>query len=204
MKRLFALHAILFGTASFCFAETLPRVAGPMEHVGITFDGTSIVLTPPKATGLAMTRYEDSYDPPADILNGRAYSSQYGWLVSAAFVPPTDSAVWIEVLSQTPGLLTYEGGMRPMRANHTYAPVFGTADAPLRWEWNGLMHHPWFAAETPGDYAATYRVYIGDSSGNPRPAYGDDTITLTWQFVPEPASLVGLLIGGLLSAGRRR
>ncbi|MEL6796901.1 MAG: hypothetical protein AAFO89_08765, partial [Planctomycetota bacterium] len=115
------------------------------------------------------------------------------------------TAISIEMLSATPGLNVYEGGMRPMLANHTYAPIFGTDGSDSSWEWGGTMHHPWFAVDELGVYEAEFEVFISDAvTGDRLAGFGSETVTLQWQAVPTPGSAVALGLGGLVAARRRR
>jgi len=181
----------------------LPQIDGPMVHVGVFFDGSAVQLTAPTESDLPLINHGESYDAPADVLDDMAFSSQYGFLPSAAFVPPANTGVWIEAVAMSAGLEAYEGGMRTMLASHTFAPMFGTDGSPANWQWNGNMHHPWFAAASPGDYQATFKVYIGDHAGAELGQYASDLVTLTWSVVPEPASIT-LLAASCLAVVRRR
>jgi hypothetical protein len=177
-----------------------------MEHVFVAFDGTNIdvFLENPGNPPLPMLCYPDeSYTPPANILDDKGYSSQFGWQASGAWAPPAGTSVWIRVLDSSPGLETYEGGRRFQIPIHTFAPLFGTASSGPIWQWPGTMVHNWYAAANYGNYQASYEVYFGDTSGNPDPTYGADTITLSWSYVPEPAAVL-LLGAAAFWAGRRR
>jgi hypothetical protein len=185
-----------------------PHVDGAMEHMFVTFDGTNlgVTLENPDHLPLPMLAYPgESYTSPADVLNGKGYSSQFGWSISGIWAPPTGTYIYAKVLDQTPGLETYQGGRRPVLQTHTYAPIFGTAGSPDFWGWPPpyMMCHNWYAASDFGSYEATYNVYLGDSNGVPNPAYGSANVTLGWTYTPEPSTLVLLGIVGLFMLHRR-
>jgi hypothetical protein len=147
----------------------------------------------------------EAYTPPTDVLNGKGYSLQFGWQISGIWSPPAGTNICVQMLNQTPGLETYQGGRRPVLQTRTYAPLFGTAGSDTIWHWPPphMMCHNWYAASNPGSYEATYNVYLGDANGVPNTAYGSANVTLSWTYAPEPAALLLLSLGGLLS-GRRR
>jgi hypothetical protein len=82
--------------------------------------------------------------------------------------------MWVEAVEQTDGLRTHAQG--------TFEPILGTDGAPLRWEWNGTMTHNWSSAFSFGDYAATYRVFVGYFDGTPYPGYSPGEVTLAWAW----------------------
>jgi len=171
-----ALSTLWFGLPGFAAAQHL---GGPMRHIVVTLEGTSLTLT--RADGsdapAPLLRYDETYDPPADVLNGKAYNGQYGWLAGGFLDVPSGAAIWIEVQDQSPGLETYEA--------NTFLPIFGTAGSSIRWAWDGTMKHNWYATSGCGSFQATYRVYVGDEvTAEPRPGYSDATITLTWYALP--------------------
>lgn len=198
---------VLAGSAS---AQVWPQFEGAMKHVLITFDGTNVGVevdhvVNPEPTPLPMVNYGDMHTAPADVLDGKYISSQYGFLADGLISLPQGAAIWIEMTSATPGLEIYEGGMRMMRANHTYEPIFGTDGSDPAWQWNGNMHHPWVAAPTLGDFEAVFNVYIGDETTGARlTAYGDDSVTLDWVAIPAPATAGLMALGGLVGSRRRR
>ncbi|MEL6499454.1 MAG: hypothetical protein AAGJ54_13730 [Planctomycetota bacterium] len=183
---------------------------GGMKHVLITFDGADIGVeldpgTPGLELPLEMRNFGDSYTGNASVLDDTFYSSQFGFLAGGFITLPVGAAISIEMLSATPGLNVYEGGMRPMRANHTYAPIFGTDGSDTSWEWNGNMHHPWFAVDDLGGYEAVFEVFISDAvTGDRLAGFGFDTVTLQWQAVPAPGAAAVLGLGGLVATRRRR
>lgn len=202
--------ASVVAAAGSAGAQVWPQFEGAMKHVLITFDGTNVGveidhLVNPEPTPLPMVNYGDAHTAPADVLDGMYISSQYGFLADGFISLPQDSAIWVEMTSSTAGLEIYEGGMRMMRANHTYAPLFGTDGSDANWQWNGNMHHPWVAAPAFGDYEASFTVYLGDAvTGAPLTGFGSDSVTLDWTAVPAPTSAAVLGLGGLVAARRRR
>ncbi len=202
--------AAVVALAGSADAQVWPQFEGAMKHVLITFDGTNVGveidhLVNPEPTPLPMKDYGDAHTSPADVLDGMYISSQYGFLADGFISLPQDSAIWVEMTNSTAGLEIYEGGMRMMRANHTYAPLFGTDGSDANWQWNGNMHHPWVAAPALGDYEASFNVYLGDAvTGAPLSGFGSDSVTLDWTAVPAPTSAAVLGLGGLVAARRRR
>ncbi|PHQ78342.1 MAG: hypothetical protein COB69_10225 [Phycisphaera sp.] len=191
-------------------AQVWPNVDGAMKHVHITFDGTNVgveidFMINPEPTPLPMMNHGLSHTAPADVLDGKYVSSQYGFLADGFINLPQGSAIWIEMTSATAGLDIYEGGMRNMRPMHTYAPIFGTGGSSSAWKWNGMMHHPWVAAPSLGAFDATFNVYLGDeTTGAPLSGFGMDSVTLDWNAIPAPGSAVVLVMGGIACARRRR
>ncbi len=182
-----------------------PRTEGEMLHVMVALDRdmkmvhvhTDSLPEPPP-----LRNFGEQHFPPADVLDAKGYNDQYGWLADGFISLNPDEALWVELVDQTPGLETYEGGMRSMKQTHTYSPLFTTAGSSPRWRWTGTMVHNWYAASQFGEYDATYRVYLGDLSGTPLGDYMDDTVTLHWSYVPEPAT--ALLFGAALLLRPRR
>ena len=202
--------AAVVGVAGTAGAQTWPQFEGAMKHVLIAFDGTNVGievdhLVNPEPTPLPMVNYGDLHTAPADVLDGKFISSQYGFLADGFISLPQDTAIWVEMTSATAGLEIYEGGMRMMRANHTYAPLFGTAGSDTSWQWDGMMHHPWVAATDAGVYDATFTAYLGDAmTGAPMSGFGTGSVTLDWNAIPSPASAVLFGLGGVACARRRR
>ncbi len=183
-----------------------PQSVGPMEHVNVFWDDQAAALDVQADTVTGLALFDDGmlHTPPSDVLDGKGYNNQPGFLKGEAFAPPTGTGIWVEVLAISPGLETYEGGMRSamMVQTHTYAPILSAVGA--RWLWGGSMHHPWYAAADAGEYSVTYRLYIGDeATGDPLLQYGADTAELSFVMVPEPGTL-GVLLGSSLLVLRRR
>ena len=191
-------------TACTANAQVWPQFESPMIHVLIAFDGTD-VSAHPEGIDLDMINYGDLHTSPADVLDGKYISSQYGFLADGFITLPQDAAIWIEMTDASAGIEAYEGGMRGMRANHTYAPMLGTSGSDNAWKWGGTMHHPWFAAANAGSYWMDVNIYIGDATtGAALAGYGSESVTLSWVTVPAPASAALFGLGGLVVSRRRR
>lgn len=182
-----------------------PRTVGEMEHVMVSLDAATHVIHVHVAdVSLPLRNFGESHFPPADVLDGKGYNDQYGWVADGMIQLDPGQAIWIALLTQTPGLETYEGGMRMMKEHHTYAPIHATAGSPAEWRWDGTMMHNWYAAAAPGSYEATYRVYVGDESGVPLDGFMAGEVTLHWNYVPEPSSTALMLFSAAAALARRR
>ena len=151
------------------------RLGGPMRHIVVDLDGPALVVSFADGSDApaGRRRYDERLEPPADVLEGLAYNGQFGWISGPSLALPADATIWIEVVDQTPGLLTFEAS--------SFEPLFGTDGSVLRWAWDGSMKHNWYAAEACGFYEATYVVYVGDPvRGDPLPEYVPAQITLSW------------------------
>lgn len=190
---------------------SLPQVAGEMKHAMIGFDGTTITAHvddlpgEPATDPVVLVSYpgDDAYTA-GGVLDGTFYSARYGWLAEGFIALPAGGAIWIEQLSATPGLNVYEGGMRMMRENHTYAPLFGTEGSSSAWKWSGTMVHNWYSVDAPGTYDASYRVYIGDeTTGAALTGFGSAVVSFSFVAVPAPSAPI-VALAGLAFATRRR
>jgi len=190
--------------ASAAGAQTWPQTPGDMRHIMISLDSGTNTLTAMVDGGTApqeLYTYAESYTPPADVLDGMFYNAQFGFLGDGFIDPGPGNFLYLELLSGTTGLEVYEGGMRMMKASHTYAPIFGTAGSDTAWQWDATMQHHWFAADVLGSYQADFRVFVGDGAGQEDPAFIADTFTLHFNAVPAPGVLAPL---ALLAVRRRR
>jgi hypothetical protein len=137
------------------------------------------------------------------VLNGKAYNFQYAWNPGGLFTNPPGAAVWIERLSASPELECYDGpGNKMLTVPRTYAPIFGTSGSAAKWPWYGAMAHNSYAVQNPTSpvLSAHYHLYFGDAktgAREPYAAYGDATVTLTWNVdVPAPSAYVTPMMGG--------
>jgi beta-lactam-binding protein with PASTA domain len=195
----------------------------PMSMLSVAFDSvTERLSVVDEATKLGAGVYPamnyvaaGSYDPakPWGILNGgMAISRQLGWddptaqhgngitptgqlVIDIASKYGAEAGIWIELISQSPGLETWfadgmwgVGGTGnaasgtpqvytdangfPIIYDNNYYGIFGTNGSSNRWRWDGSMIHNVYAVPAayitqPNQlFTATYRVYAGDSSGN--------------------------------------
>jgi len=179
----------------------------PMEHIMVSMNGTSIeahVNTSPSSP-IMLERFDgESYDGNAGALDDMYYSDQYGWILDGIVDPGTGNSIWIELASQTSGLETYEGGRRMMIGDQTFDPIFGTDSSAMNWQWSGMMTHNWYAAQSAGDYEATYSIYVGDSAGNAVDGFTPGEVTLNFRAVPTPGSLAFLAMGTVFASRRKR
>lgn len=179
----------------------------PMEHIMVSMNGTSIeahVNTSPSSP-IMLERFDgESYDGNAGALDNMYYSDQYGWILDGIVDPGTGNSIWIELASQTSGLETYEGGRRMMIGDQTFDPIFGTDSSAMNWPWSGMMTHNWYAAQSAGDYEATYSIYVGDSAGNAVDRYSAGEVTLNFRAVPAPGSLAFFGMSTIFASRRKR
>ncbi|MEM9752850.1 MAG: hypothetical protein AAF916_05635 [Planctomycetota bacterium] len=172
-------------------AETSPDASpdDPPFQISVGFDGYD-----PNATSLVLAD-DGPYDAPYDALTNRAYNAQYGWLATGRWGVPAGYTLYVEQLDATDGLEAYEGGLGAdvggqgvvFGPPHALTPIFDTAGTASRWAWGtretGLrMTHHWYATDTPGPHAATYRLYFEhNDTGLLHPDYEPGEITLLWQ-----------------------
>jgi hypothetical protein len=149
----------------------------------------------------------DEFDPskPWAVLTGKAYNFQWAWNPGGVFALPTGAGMWIERLSQTDGLECYFG----KKDMGTYAPILGTAGTSMLWQWGGMMAHNTYAVPSTqtGVVTATYRVFFGDATSGSRVGfenYDDAVVTWTWNTIPEPATVLLLTAGFLITLRRKK
>lgn len=144
-----------------------------------------------------------SFDPaqPYAVLNGTAYSRVYGWYDQGTTGFNGDNFydtytnqlhgtnfVWIEHLGGSPELKTYFINEDMTGDPGTpYTPIFGTDGSSPKWRWDGKMDHNANAVDlrclnaSNQLFTATYHLYIGDTTGNTNPAFGQTTTTWRWK-----------------------
>ncbi|MFZ2971448.1 MAG: PEP-CTERM sorting domain-containing protein [Ferribacterium limneticum] len=183
-----------------------------------------------------------SYDPtqPWSVLQNSAFSRQLGWWAGSGTANValqtnietaygTGASIWIESVAQSAGLETYLAvGKSGVNVNNTttvdplaggYSGIFGTDGSSTKWQWDYMMDHNTYAVLlaylSPNQlYSATYKVYIGDSTGNELAAAAGASTLETWKWqapavmpVPEPETYAMFMAGlGLIGfiARRRR
>jgi hypothetical protein len=195
-----------------------------MIHVWTFYDANSNTLTAEVDGNYATPVLRPlpvgmEFDPNATwaVLTGKAYNYQYGWLPLALFSLPAGAGLWIEPNTQSAGLEAYYR----KKDLEAYTPIFGTASSPSAWQWvGGYMAHNCYAVVDPPaltTYSANYHVYFAhpvtglvsgmDANGVAYDFSGcDDTyVTLTWNTVPEPSTMLLLALAGCPAIlGRRR
>ena len=186
----------------------LPQLhAWPMQHIMLTFDGSTVGAhaDPTAMDPVLLQRFSgESYDGAASVLDDSYYSDQYGWLADGFISLGADEFMWIERVSSSAGLNVYEGGMRMMREFHSYDAILGTDGSSDRWMWGGTMTHNWYSADALGDYEATYFVYVGDANGDAYTQYQGAEVTLYFSAVPAPSAMGLLGLAGFGAMRRRR
>lgn len=143
----------------------------PMKHADISLVGNELSVRLDDTVSTPLLRpleAPDEFDPsmPWAVLSGAAHNFQYAWNAGGFWMPPSGGAVWVELLSATPGLETYYVSGPP--PSTPYTPIFGTDGSSLRWKWSGAMTHNAYAVTDPQlpRYEANYRIYIGsDATG---------------------------------------
>jgi len=180
----------------------------PMEHIMVSMDDTNALhahVATDASNPVEMLRFAgESYDGAASVLNDQYYTDQFGWVLDGIVDPGLGNSIWIEMVSQSDGLSTYEGGRRMMIDMQSFNPIFGTDASSNAWQWSGMMTHHWYAASELGDYEATYSIFVGDSSGNAVDGYAVTNLTLNLRAVPTPAPLALLGLGSLIATRRKR
>lgn len=202
----------------------------PMEMLTVSFNTVNDTLSVAAETTTPVLKVaaNGTYDPtqPWSVLNGTAYSRQLGWndptgaiLSQVQTAYGSSAGIWISLVSETAGLQSYLAvGKYGVNANNTttvdpsvgaYSGIFGTAGSSPNWQWDGMMDHNAYAVPladitSPNEsFTASYKVYIGDASGNDIAPSADATEIWTWQgpaSVPEPTTLglAGVSMLGLL------
>jgi hypothetical protein len=149
---------------------------------------------------------------PWAVLNGTAYSRRLGWddpnrknanvsqritnLVQSVY--GANARIWIECLNRSAGLEAYLAiGKFGVNADNTtnvdvslgaYSGIFGTAGSSNRWQWDGNMDHNTYAVALTNlvssnqVFTASYKIYIGDSTGSELSAASGASTTTTWTW----------------------
>jgi hypothetical protein len=229
-----ALAVAIFGQTVTTNAQYAnPPTWMPMTMLNVSFNTTNLTLAvvpesnynskwAPSAGPVLNVATNGTYDPsqPWSVLNGTAYSRRLGWNPASGFslsliqgIYGTNAGIWIESVSQSAGLNTYQAvgkyGVNSLGTTNTdgtptidpaangYSGIFGTAGSSTKWNWDGKMDHNAYAVSladisvTNQLFTATYKVYVGDISGNeilnPDNSSTSTTEVWTWQG---PANLV--------------
>lgn len=210
------------------------RFAPVTDTGGIVVGGT-LTMDPQPTTVYLAPRPLGSFDPAAawGVLDGTAYSRRLGFddanrprVLADQVHASTGGYIWIEQLSASPELKCYyaqsalcKSSTNPITATYTfYGEIFGTGTSSTKWQWDGKMDHNAYAVDLADiqmgsgrTFSATYKIYIGDSTGNEilnpdlTPKFTSATEVWTWTTpVPEPAATALLALGSLSLLARRR
>lgn len=210
------LVVLTCSSASFAIAPPMPPATSGsgdagMKHAGVSLSGTTLAinLTEPPASPVTMMSGHGTDFTPAkfDVLENVYFNAQHGWLPDGFFSLPAERSLWIERIGATQpasaNFHVYEGGngMEGMAAwtmNEIYI-----ADGD-KWQWDGIMQHDYFTADLPGNYSMSFQVYVGDQSGTQDTSFTPAEATFHFRVVPEPFSVVPLLLGTLGWIMKRR
>ncbi len=162
-------------------------LGGFMSHVNIGVSGGQVLVFRDDPALIPDMIGQDAFDAPFSVLNGKGYNAQFGWTALFPFDLQGD-LIWIEVIDQTPGLQSFQGGIAsnsggtgvPNPGDQPMAPIFGTFGSADIWSWSGSMTHNWYASVEPGDFFATYRVYVGDTLGVMNNTFTPAQVTFEW------------------------
>lgn len=123
------------------------------------------------------------------------FNSQYGLMIDTggSSLLPAGKSLGVRVTAIDAGLTGYL--YRGTEGSEQFDPVFDeVGDAVL---WSGVMWHPLFVADAPGDYQVSLEFFIADeefggvvsaASVLPDSAYSTGAVDLALTAVPEPAS----------------
>ncbi len=182
-----------------------------MKHALVGLDGTQLavhIADPPSSPVTMTSGFGVDFESLFDVLEGRYFNSQFGWLPDGILIPPVGAEVWIKRTGLTTPvgakLDVYEGGMGNGMTSWTMQEIHAN-DGDL-WKWDRLMQHDLFVADKPGEYSMSFEVYFGDeSTGAPLSGFGSAEATFNFRTpVPEPSSIAVLLIALVGPLGYRR
>lgn len=193
----FALCVLLL-FSSGAHGQTL---GGLMSHVQIGVTGGQVLVFKDDPALIPEMIGPDVFDTSFSVLNGKGYNAQFGWTALFPFDLQGD-LIWIRVLEQTEGLQTFEGGWAddagtgiPDPNDQSMIPIFQTFGSSDIWTWSGSMTHNWYAVTEPGDYSATYEVFVGDMLGIINSTYSPAQVTF------EFTNTIQMLAGDLNTDG---
>ncbi|MEM9166873.1 MAG: GC-type dockerin domain-anchored protein [Planctomycetota bacterium] len=171
MRNISLILALLLGAAA---QGQVPVNPSDMLHLLITQNGQSLTVSFETAVfdTPILEDFGDTYTGPGAVLTGRAYNSQYGWLANG-FFNLNGNGIFVRPVEIDQGLAFYD--------EFSFAPILTTSGSAPAWRWTGQMTHNWVAATIPGDYEATFEVYVGDpATGEPLPGWTPAMVTLAW------------------------
>ena len=181
-------------------AATLTNVPmqGGMVMVMLSYDAGSgglMAMAPmdvPQLTPLLVSNPGDGFDradPWYDCLDpsrqGLAFSRRFGFTMDVnSDALPAGTAIWIRMLSSSPGLEAYRYRSTAPKA---WQPIFGTDGSTNALQWDGSMFHPGFAAPPgTGTNTATFEAFLlNTATGQPVPGTDTGPFTFNWTVVPD-------------------
>ena len=206
-----ALAALVMPIAPSSYAQGV-SFGGLMQHVTINVGPPVDGQFPLMATfdedpgeGLGMVLGADDLAAPFDVLSGRAYNAQFGWLRQGIWGPGAGEGAFIQLVDQSPGLSVYQGAFGvdtggtgqsdTLNGAHTLAPILGTDGSPDYWQWDGRMTHNWYVSDVAGPHFATYDLFVAEVLPDGRPGalsslYLPGRVTLTWIDDITPAAFL--------------
>lgn len=167
----------------------MPMISYHSEHghLHVTMDPAVPQLTP-----LAVSNPGDSFnstDPWFEALDpareGRSFSRRYGFVMdSMTELLPAGTAIWIRMLSSSPGLSAYRYSNTEPK---TFEPIFGTDGTTNAMFWNGMMFHPIFSApQGSGPLTATFEAFLVNSTtGEAVPNSSTGPFVLNWTNITD-------------------
>lgn len=181
---------LLFGSGAD--GQTL---GGLMSHVQVGVTGGQVYVYKDDPSLIPEMIGPDAFEAPYSVLNGKGYNAQFGWTALFPFDLHGD-LIWIKVLEQTEGLQAFEGGWAddagtgiPDPNDQSMIPIFQTFGSTDIWTWSGSMTHNWYVVTEPGEFSATYEVYVGDALGVINNSY--TSAQVTFEFNNTIQSLAG-------------
>ena len=214
MKSLIATSAIVAMMGSPALAD-IPSLGETMSHLLVTLFQNQIYVTletPTMATVLMQDNI-GTFSDGAEVLNNQGYNGQFGWLANGFISLPPSSGIFVRTVSSSPHLSVFEQG--------SFDEILGTGESAETWQWGGSMTHNWYSTDVHGVHHASYEVFVGDLSGNPRDGFQSGLISLNFEYgldlsdrigakggsihaTPAPSALSLLALGSLLGVRRRR
>lgn len=187
-------------------------LGGLMQHVtlnvGAPIDGQFPLVAAfdeDPGEGFGMILAADDLTGQFEVLSGRAYSAQFGWLRQGPWAPASGEGAFFRLVEQSAGLSVYQGAFGVdvggdgqsdnLNGAHTLVPILGTDDAPDYWRWDGRMTHNWYASDIAGPHFATYDFFVADvlpdgSPGTLSPTFLPTQVTVNWIDNVTPAGFL--------------
>jgi hypothetical protein len=171
---------------SSALADT-PTLGGPMSHLLVTLFQNQVFITfeSPDMATVDMQDNSGAFGGDYGVLNNMGYNAQFGWLANGFISLPPSSGIFVRTITISDHLFAYE--------QDSLNPIMGTDDTSDIWQWDGTMTHNWYATDVHGPHMASYEVFVGDLSGNPRDGFQSGFVDLNFQYGPDFSGRVGTL-----------